>query len=120
MRYDPVRHLLDQHASGVDFPDVLNADAGLIGFHVTNEDLVHYAFVIERVDLRRELPASNERRVEVDLTSGSTTRSATSQATSAWKAPSPFARAFGPRGRFAAGCFWCRMVRSFRSGARRT
>ncbi len=57
-------------AEGIEYPEVLNASAGLIGFHVNNRDPIRHTFVIEGTDVRLEVPASKERRVEVELTAG--------------------------------------------------
>ena len=57
-------------AQDVKFPETLDASAGLIGFHVTNKDPIRHTFVIEGTDVKLELPASTERRVEVDLAAG--------------------------------------------------
>ena len=57
-------------AQDVKFPETLDASAGLIGFHVTNRDPIRHTFVIEGTDVKLELPASTERRVEVDLAAG--------------------------------------------------
>ena len=57
-------------AKEVEFPETLSAAAGLIAFHVTNDDLVRHTFVIEGEDVELEIPASKERRVEVDLSPG--------------------------------------------------
>ena len=57
-------------AEGIEYPTVLDASAGLIGFHVTNRDPIRHTFVIEGTNVRLEVPASKERRVEVELAAG--------------------------------------------------
>ncbi len=57
-------------AEGLEYPEVLEARAGLIGFHVANRDQVRHTFVIEGTNVRLEVPASKERRVEVELAVG--------------------------------------------------
>ncbi|MDA0351070.1 MAG: cupredoxin domain-containing protein [Chloroflexi bacterium] len=57
-------------ASGVEYPETLAADAGLIAFHLRNEDLVRHTFVIGTADVKLEVPASKDRRVEVELAAG--------------------------------------------------
>lgn len=57
-------------AESIDYPEVLTASTGLIGFHVTNKDQIRHTFVIVGTDVLLEVPASKERRVEVELTAG--------------------------------------------------
>ena len=57
-------------AEGVEYPEVLDASAGLVGFHVANKDRVRHTFVIEGTNVSLEVPASTERRVEVELAAG--------------------------------------------------
>ena len=57
-------------AEGIEYPEVLGASAGLIGFHVTNRDPIRHTFVIEGTNVRLEVPASKARRVEVELAAG--------------------------------------------------
>ncbi|HJM88160.1 MAG TPA: cupredoxin domain-containing protein [Dehalococcoidia bacterium] len=53
-----------------EFPETLDASAGLIGFHVDNKDAVRHTFVIEGTDVKLELPGFTQRRVEVQLAAG--------------------------------------------------
>jgi len=57
-------------ASDVEFPETLEASAGSVGFFITNEDLVRHTFVIESTDVKLEVPASKDRRIEADLVAG--------------------------------------------------
>ena len=57
-------------AEGIEYPEVLDASAGLIGFHVTNRDPVRHTFVIDGTNVKLEVPASKGRRVEVELAAG--------------------------------------------------
>lgn len=57
-------------AEGIDYPEVLTASEGLIGFHVTNKDPIRHTFLIEGTNVKLEVPASKERRVEVELAAG--------------------------------------------------
>ncbi len=57
-------------AEGIEYPEVLDASAGLIGFHVTNRDPVRHTFVLEGTNVKLEVPASKARRVEVELAAG--------------------------------------------------
>ena len=57
-------------AEGIEYPEVLAARAGLIGFHVANRDQIRHTFVIEGTNVKLEVPASKKRRVEVELAAG--------------------------------------------------
>lgn len=57
-------------AEGIEYPKVLTASEGLIGFHVTNEDPIRHTFVIDGTSVKLEVPASKQRRVEVELAAG--------------------------------------------------
>ena len=57
-------------AEGIEYPKVLLASEGLIGFHVTNEDPIRHTFVIDGTNVKLEVPASKQRRVEVELAAG--------------------------------------------------
>ena len=57
-------------AKDVEYPEVLSAPAGLVGFHVKNDDLFHHTFVIEGTNVKLDLPGTKARRIEVELTAG--------------------------------------------------
>lgn len=57
-------------AEKFEYPATLQADAGLIGFHVSNNDVIHHTFVIEGADFTLTLPARKQRRADVQLAAG--------------------------------------------------
>lgn len=57
-------------AKDIEYPETLTASAGLVGFHITNDDPFRHSFVIEGTDVKLELPGSKARRVEVELAPG--------------------------------------------------
>ena len=61
---------LEERDQSMVHEEVLAASAGLIGFHVANRDQIRHTFVIEGTNVKLEVPASKERRVEVELAAG--------------------------------------------------
>jgi plastocyanin len=57
-------------AENVEYPERLEAAVGNVAFFVENRDRVRHTFVIEGTDVKQELPAARDRRVEVNLTAG--------------------------------------------------
>jgi plastocyanin len=57
-------------AKDVEYPETLTASAGLIGFHIKNDDLFYHSFVIDGQDVKVDLPGTKARRVEVQLAPG--------------------------------------------------
>lgn len=62
---------IDVIAQGVKYPETLTAKAGGAAFFVENKDRVRHTFVIEDLDVKHEVPASTNRRIEVSLKAGS-------------------------------------------------
>ena len=57
-------------AEDVEFPERLEASAGRVGFFIENHDRIRHTFVIVDQDVKLELPADRDRRLEVELTAG--------------------------------------------------
>lgn len=57
-------------AEDVEYPAVVELEAGAVGFLVDNADPFRHTFLIEGTDVAQEVPGSTARRVEVDLEPG--------------------------------------------------
>ena len=57
-------------AEDAEYPETLEASAGVVGFHIDNRDRIRHTFVIEEIDAKLELPAQKSRRIEVELNPG--------------------------------------------------
>lgn len=57
-------------AERFEYPDNLEATAGLIGFHIDNKDPLHHTFVVEGTNVTLTIPGLKERRIELQLAAG--------------------------------------------------
>jgi plastocyanin len=57
-------------AENTEYPGNVTASAGAIGFFIENKDRVRHTFVIDEEDVKEEVPASTDRRLEVTLEPG--------------------------------------------------
>jgi plastocyanin len=57
-------------AENVEYPERLEASGGTVALFIENRDRIRHTFVIESADVKQELPAARNRRVEVELAAG--------------------------------------------------
>jgi plastocyanin len=57
-------------AEDIEYPEKITVPAGTKGLYIENKDVVRHTFVIEGQDVKKELPGSTNKRLEIDLPRG--------------------------------------------------
>ena len=57
-------------AEGIEYPERVTLPSGVRGIFLENKDVVRHTFVVEGQDVKKELPGSTNRRLEVGLPPG--------------------------------------------------
>ena len=58
------------NAEDIEYPENISLPAGVSGIFVENKDVVRHTFVIEGQDVKKEIPGSTNRRIEINLPPG--------------------------------------------------